>query len=127
MKIENAHTSLELSKRLRELGVKQASHFSYVNRSSGGELVLLTESPPPGHMLPENYAAAFSVAEIFQALSHTGAWIEERLIDHYAAGSDLCKELFDERPVEAIGLVLEYLIKEGIVSVDEVNKRILSC
>lgn len=62
MKLENQVVSLELAKRLKELGVKQESVFGYIN----GQLYLDGEKQPTKHS--DNCVAAFTVAELGEML-----------------------------------------------------------
>lgn len=67
MKLEDQVCSLELAKRLKELGVKQESYFQWYRESEGwsynlGQVsVFQTSDPAP-------YFAAFSVAELGEML-----------------------------------------------------------
>ena len=73
--LEKQVCNLELAKRLKELGVKQESLFSYFQHGLFGELCDLTHmkwnfppSVPPRERKVETIASAFTVAELGEML-----------------------------------------------------------
>ncbi len=62
MKLEQQVSNLELSKRLKELGVKQESHFWWVRTAPNGEFYLRYKLPTEFMQLTEY--SAFTVAEL---------------------------------------------------------------
>lgn len=68
MKLEQQVTSLELSKRLKELGVKQESYFYHWNTGIDFEIISRIGLAIVGDKeIPENYSA-FTVAELGEFL-----------------------------------------------------------
>ena len=65
MKIEQQVTSLELSKKLKELGVKQESLFDWIDWYNN-EIWQLKESTPRGETVPNDKTeiSAYTVAEL---------------------------------------------------------------
>jgi len=69
MNIEDQVVNLELSKRLKELCVKQDSQFYYVNAKSIGDNLLENEVWMIAHLsqisgLSDNWFSAFTVGEL---------------------------------------------------------------
>lgn len=125
MKLEQQVCSLELSKRLKELGVKQNSHFSWE------ELFGKPEYRLDVTIHGEHRVSAFTVAELGEMLPediHTnGAWYFFRhykwnggkgTMLQYRSNTD--HTLQDQKGVnmaEAYGLMLEYLITNNLMTV----------
>lgn len=130
MKIENAHTSLELSKRLRDLGVRQESAFYWAELFMTKDMVLVQ---PTAFSItsPEPRIAAFSVAELGEMLPFE---VQGSTLDYWKDCDDQWRVYFESlnfkmriselNEAEARGLMLEHLIKEGIVKIEEINRRI---
>lgn len=89
MKLENQLVSLELAKKLKELGVEQLSYFYHVEYSNLGELEFDIYSQDKINSVKESgwdfefIASAFTVAELGEMLPHmienTNNGIEENL------------------------------------------------
>lgn len=87
MTLENQVTSLEISKRLKELGVKQKSIFGWYNRKKvdgkGGEFdsweIYLNDDPTVEYEIP--FYSAFTVAELIELLGN-----KLGVIDHFKNG-----------------------------------------
>lgn len=126
MKLEQQVTSLELSKRLKELGVKHESLYVwdilYGNKHEYDYVCVLNNSPFPSRPFPSY--SAFTVAELGEMLHHGigGAW---KGIDgswrcswvHMKDGGSHQQSFEADTEAEARGLMLEYLIKNQLISV----------
>jgi len=66
MQLEQQVVSLELSQKLKELGVMQESCFAFVNTKQGGKIHLLTTFNP--YMGEENFISTYTVAELGEML-----------------------------------------------------------
>lgn len=119
MKIEQQVTSLELSKRLKELGVKQESYFWWVNGLLGSESTFAAIPKTDeeysaftvaelGELLPELYYDA-NGNEFFLASQkmHLGTWLVRYESDEY----EVANQTSDKNEAEARGLMLAYLIE----------------
>lgn len=115
MPLEKQVTSLELSKKLENLGVKQDSLFYHDNHSEYGEGWLITQEPES-----DEYISAFTVAELGELLP---AHIQ---CDKYQSSkylwsmswNDMKGESHNENAnteVEARGLMLVYLLENGLL------------
>ncbi len=128
MKLESQVTSLELSKRLKELGVKQESYFQW--RCTESE-----ENPPHWHIeygrddfhYP-NYVSAFTVAELGEMLPESieeTEWTHILEIDHWDEGKwhivyasakgDYFAEVHAETEADARAKMLIYLIENNLI------------
>lgn len=142
MKLEQQVTSLELSKKLKSLGVPQESLFKWVSQMSSGTLspryfdiaIIPTSQFVPGAC--EIVCSAFTVAELGEMLkgeqvSHFGStayatlakpqwWItggkwlpEKQKYDHF--------ESDENKWADALAKMLIHLIEQGIVKHGIVN------
>lgn len=132
MKLESQVTSLELSKRLKELGVKQESYFwwNIVDEKlySGREIeVFATDGYVEGDVLwLSNFISAFTVAELGETLPSE---IEVEETEYYLRCSRGLRDYWEiaycnskycympmtcENEAEVRGLMLEYLITNGL-------------
>lgn len=66
MELSKQCVSLEIAKRLKELGVPQRSLFEYVNTEQGGEIHLLTTTST--FRSKDAFVSAFTVAELGELL-----------------------------------------------------------
>jgi len=125
MKLEEQVCSLELAKRLRELGARQNSAWAWKEPSAGNEVLVLVEQEVP----PEWYAA-YSVAELGEMLpAHEysmtyrypdGMWETWTcLADEFA--NHLVRQA--EHEADARAKVLIYLLEHSIIELEEVNAR----
>jgi hypothetical protein len=109
MKLENQVCSLELSKKLNELRVKQDSLFYYHSDSHK----IWTNKHPEGYSY-----SAFTVAELGELL---GYWISTRkLLDNYwrciCHVIDYEHEIIDLNEANARAKMLIHLIEKGLLS-----------
>lgn len=123
MKLEQQVVSLELAKRLKELGVKQESFFHWVevmnadfmentgshfelrqNHGVGRDSYAAFTVAELGEMLPDNVKSQKTWAEDFK-------WRCEREVKGYVSASGGATE------AEARGLMLAYLIENNLLSV----------
>ena len=95
MNLEEQVCSLELAKRLKELGVKQESYFYWTEYANGFELrpigikggligVMLEKAHIESRVIPKGCISAFTVAELgemlkehinqFRSIDEKGAW-----------------------------------------------------
>lgn len=117
MKIEEQVCSLELAKCLKELGVKQESHFYYEWYSDSAYSL--------GHLLIEDYApgatmiSAFNVSELGEMLPFF--WDSGKRIDDYICRvfeknvSDTIAS-FGSSEADARAKMLIYLIENGLIN-----------
>jgi hypothetical protein len=141
MKLENQVCSLDLSKKLKELGVVQESAF-YWCIGGAGEAHLLgcglehyeRNGKYGDYYKAEDYLdefkfAAFTVAELGVALplyikhsrSDDGTWFSTATVDSlgFRANSG-----YDDTEANARAKMLVYLIENKIITVEEVNGRL---
>lgn len=121
MELKNQVVSLELSQRLKELGVKQESLFYWTGLN--GENFLMIVKDFEGESIPENrkdnFISAFTSSELGEMLpayfathkrDSAGDWIcwdnNFNWLDEVARA---------ENEVEAKGKMLEYLIVNGLI------------
>lgn len=131
MKLENQVVSLELAKRLKELGVKQESYFFWVNdispiRADFKSTAPLGHAEQKAPYLTTNYgavgknriASAFSVAEL-------GELMKDYLVMTYPEPQEkkkwLCAledayEVEDDIEVEARAKMLIYLLENKLIN-----------
>lgn len=113
MKLEDQVVSLELAKRLKELGVKQNSYFWW--HFGDKESWLNTYGPQPNQFAPS--VAAFTVAELGEMLplncrtrrsiDEPGFWLIDSLgVDHFFR---------DRFEANARAKMLIHLIESGVV------------
>lgn len=122
MKLEQQVTSLELSKRLKELGVRSPSLFAW---DKEGTIQNGSFHPEPEDKNKyENRVAAYIVAELLD-IAPAGTSIlkrtdlETKKIPMYFAETPDHYRYQDSAPTasEALGLMLEYLIKNNLLTV----------
>ena len=137
MDLENQVCSLELSKALKELGVKQESYFGWLHNKPLGKNIGITQNP----FITDKYKqykhsltwSAFTVTELTEilpailkyegkemflnieraanSLELDNNWI----ISYMRCGDDELPELFnDKKLVDALAQMLIYLIKEKL-------------
>ena len=138
MKLEEQVCSLELAKKLKELGVEQASIFywdkngsllfdeesGFIEVNSGGEVI--------DYEVFKNITSAFTVAELGELLpinyttgKNIGRNTKKKIIDwiggYYVAYSD---DGYSSAETEANARAkcLYYLLKNDIVKVEDINK-----
>ena len=131
MKLEEQVTSLEISKRLKELGVKQESLYGWrYKHNAHGEYVLWSSGSSEEFVGDESYSA-FTVAELGEMLYLFGI-IEFPFLEFYSHAKIQCwkfknpfTELVEEKIVlnpknemteaEARGKMLIYLLENKLV------------
>ena len=100
MKLEQQVCSLELSKRLKELGVKQDGYYSYflhITNDKGDALTSLARNTKHQRAMSSDFCSAFTVAELYDLLYSCGicdilVTVEPTLLaDHLA--TILCTKL----------------------------------
>jgi len=128
MPLERQVTSLELSKRFKELGVKQESFFYWKVPES--PTVIKSPSVAPGYLGLSMYDeySAFTVAELLP-------WLNGEEVSRTVGAGRVRWKWFDPRGVARLfwddntdadalaGLVI-YLVDQKIVTVEEINRRI---
>lgn len=121
--LENHVTSLELSKRLKELGVKQESLFYWVDKKGWA----LQDRKPiycnieTCECVEISYLSAFLASELGEVLGtqaqvwrHPKGWVAE----HFLSGD---KQFVENSMPDAIAKCLIYLAKKGIIKPNEIN------
>lgn len=129
MKVEDQVTSLELSKRLKELGIKQDSLFYWINPNlENGLSDYLVSFGKRGN---KNDLSAFTVAEVGILLPDEILLDGNILYKNYFCGNSLYSiayshpsgrigiEEFGNNEVEVRSKMLIYLIKKGIIKICE--------
>ena len=126
MKIENQVCSLESSKLLAELGLEVASYFVRLNTDGANTIMSAKDGwrgapaytvAELGQMLPDWIKLSSSYS--FNCLNHYGEWItwyENEYGDHLGNGQSM-------READARALLLIWLIKNKLVDVAVLNKR----
>lgn len=145
MKLENQVCSLELAKKLKELGVKQESLFYYCSAlkvdtrlSSVSNTIWLPEgifyiSEIESFDYRKDYSA-FTVAELGEMLPYSIA-VNNR-IQYFYCGRNVSKEwwagynpanveyFYEKTEADARAKMLIYLIENKLISVEEINKNL---
>lgn len=106
MNLENQVTSLELSKKLKELGVKQESLYTWLHHNHKEWKLVLGDAgvDEPVH--------AYTVAELGELLPRdNGASSSTREV----SGDFRCGNQIEENEAEARGKMLEYLIEDELI------------
>lgn len=131
MKLENQVASLEISKRLKELGVKQESLFAWLPITNTEEYGLFYE----WHISKDEPISAFTVAELGEMLPKRnkkwnieGKWSNDWWFRIDQAWSDFCVNYYsdtgiglidgnirDSNIANALGKLLIYLIENGLI------------
>lgn len=124
MKLENQLTSLELSKRLKKLGIPQESIFKWVGKEIWDE-TMQSDYEERGTTPRNKWLAAYSVAELGEMLKHKkiNCWYNSQkqkwgiyfYKSVYSSMADRWE--FADTEAEARGLMLEYLITNKLMSV----------
>lgn len=128
MKLQDQCTSLEISKRLKELGVEQNGYYSYVIDESWGKensLKLYTSGFATGY--PAVIACAFTVAELGEMLSgklqkgYFIQWDFDGQLDYCLNGEyegfDVIHSIDMDTEADARGLMLIYLLENKLITV----------
>lgn len=120
MKLEDQVVSLDLAKRLKELGVKQKSHFIWANGgykwfvSPDHEIIRIND---PGYAQP--WPSAFTVAELGEMLPHNYSTWRRTNNDREWWVSDLATGRYGEHTAtteaDSRAKMLIYLIEKGLV------------
>lgn len=118
MSLENQVCSLELSKRLKELGVKQESVFCYTSDETENKLLYLPNRNETGSMKPLITYAAFTVAELGELLP----WVIE--IDNSYIPVRFCKRK-DQYGEILYGINYDLLIVEENAEADARAKMLI--
>lgn len=125
MKLEQQVTSLELSKRLKELGVKQESIWYWVksNQTAFPNPTLIRdfeyeESKSFAPAFQYQYAySAFTLAELFEMMPMMYVSLEQHSNSYRAGIPSKGQYGQHENPTGALGLMLEYLIKNNLLTI----------
>lgn len=104
-------TSLELSKRLREAGAKQESGYRWGHDDVNDRIALM----PSDCVLLLNEASAFTLAEMLERVRVLGAI--RLYLDRSCAECTWpnAPQFQRQSPTEAVGLLYEWALKEGVV------------
>lgn len=126
MKLSDQVCSLELSRRLNELGVKRESYFSWIKLTGKYEIW-------PTHALNNRECAAFTVAELGEMLSYEihGKYliIEKCFVnlwglkysDEHPLKERIIFRIKDESEVSARAKILIYLIENKLMEINNVQ------
>lgn len=114
--LEKQVTSLELSKRLKELGASQESYFKWVD----GELwdrTMQSDYETPGTAPRSEWIAAFTASELGEMFpEHISSERKEWGWQVFYKGS-MISGVSAPSEVEARGLMLEYLITNNLIEI----------
>lgn len=120
--MEKHVTSLELSKRLEALGVKQESHYAWTDIDEYGDQIawVLIQDGDGGGEWENNghYVCAFLASEITDYIyRHTKKdfWIYHNAGLYMVQDGQHSKEFEHESIAECFGLWLEYLIQNKMI------------
>lgn len=123
MKLESQVTSLEISKRLKELGVKQESFFhwcglknyniQYGNFVYMGDVVSAFTVAELGEMLPRGFRSG-RCSPKFQRKK--GAYKAYNWHDGYGTLEKIDKDFFADTEADARGKMLIYLLENNLTS-----------
>lgn len=129
MKLEQQVTSLEISKRLKELGVKQESYFQWYELYGDNNWTLA-----PLNKSGNNTVSAFTVAELGEmlpdyvatdhlySLQQTRNWTvvaERKLryhISYWFLGKEILHSIDDDSEANARGKMLIYLLENNLLT-----------
>lgn len=129
----NTHvTSLELSKKLKELGVKQESIFSHIDyggkynvyptdlfiKKEGLDYVSAFLASELGEMLPDSLFECFDICIVKNESKYHIAY--SRII--MGEDADVEAEADDSNLADALAKMLIYLLENNLLSVNDVNK-----
>ena len=117
MNLKEQVTSLELSKKLKELGVEQNSIFWWVNYTSGKEDWDLKFSK---QRLASEFISAFSVAELGEMLQE---WKNLRLdstkdSNGWSIAKNETDRIYADTEADARGKMLIYLLENNLIKND---------
>lgn len=131
MTLQEQVTSLEISKKLKELGVKQESFFRWVNYLTYGPSTQFIPSGPylaykddlifkTPYLEGKGYFSAFTVAELGEMLPIEYFRLQDRtLVDGYMFGFGDEEAVYANTEANARGLILIYLIENGLLKAKE--------
>jgi len=115
MRLEDQVSSLELSKRLKELGVKQGESL-FIMRVDGGHVIL--NKPQDWDSNSDHYYSAFTVAELGAMLPQYPYYLPVRQKDGIEWGIRVNGEWIQEKTeADARAKMLIHLIEKGLVTV----------
>lgn len=135
MKLEDQVCSLELAKRLKELGVRQESYFYYcLEGFSGqtGEEYWGIHALRRKNVIQEEYISAFTVAELGVMLPHSiNDWViciekhpyDGWFIKYWDNSYKQLREAQDGKESDARAKMLIYLIENGLVKAESLTKN----
>jgi hypothetical protein len=125
MKLEDQVTSLELSKKLKELGVNQESLFYWVEIKKGKwecwELIHLMQHWECCHVRdekPVNKISSYSVAELGEMLPLDNTYIEwdgEWQVHYMDRDSGELESFYDASEANSRAQALIYLLENGLI------------
>lgn len=117
MKLEQQIISLELAKKLKELGIKQESLFYWSNYATGGKQnyeLVPEEDINPSFM--EDYTSALTVAELFELTGkQTYLWKHPKdyVAEHFLTKD---KQFTDVNSANALAKMLIYLLENKLIT-----------
>lgn len=112
MKFENQVISLEIAKRLKELGVKQESLFGYFSVSWGGHELKYIDTIPEDYSYSVMYYA-FTVAELGEMLPAMCIEGEKRVSDKWNIDY-----IYSETEANVRGKMLIYLLENNLINLE---------
>ena len=120
---EPVTTSLELSKRLYELGVRKESYFIWRRETEAEGWGLLQST----YMPPGRAYHAYQADELWKVLPETDKHKNSLYAHKYGKGGTVATYYPPHTGVgpnlaEALGLLLEWMIEKELITVEEVNK-----
>lgn len=134
MNLPLSHTSLELSRKLKELGLEQKvipGDCYWVEIRSGWKLFLQSDDEDNVSTVPYPWCKAFGVAELGEMLPIRTAsyrqrdrWWEMRMDTPTYETKQFMHDLHAYTEVDARGLLLCYLLEHNLITVTEINRRV---
>jgi len=122
--MNEAHTtSLALSQRLKALGIPQVSEFYWKKVNRNGMVLWELRNGIESDYPKEYFCSAFLASELGEMLPlniqirrcDSTKWACERMDYRLPEGKQLLKEILANTMPEAMGKMLEYLKKEGLI------------
>lgn len=126
MKLEDQVTNLEISKRLRELGVKQDSYFVHYKLKENEEWNYPTESWQVEDNIRFDTLNCYTASELGELLpkgtSSFKGDFEWKWECSYDCGNDFHYTSGGETEADSRGRMLIHLLEQKLITVDEVNR-----
>ncbi len=127
MTLEQICVSLELSKKLKELGVDAPSYFKWESREGGYSEIFHSKATSCAHA----YYPAYIASELGELLpifarAYNQLSIEKGSVYKWAVKYECSREgecaIYDDKLSDALAKTLIYLLENGLIKAEDVNK-----